>query len=60
MKKKALSTKQQGLFRESSSEMKSIVISEEIKSAVLELWASLLIQILSAQRQFNQESEHAR
>jgi hypothetical protein len=60
VKKKALSTKQQGLFREASSEMKSIIISEEIKPAVLELWASMFIQILSAQRQLKQEFEHAR
>lgn len=60
MNKKSLPTKQQDLFREASSEVKFIVISEEIKPAILELWASLFIQILSAQRQFHQEPEHAR
>jgi len=61
MNENAFTNKQLGLFGEALPEMNPIVVLGETKTAVLEALASLLIQILNAERQQkNSEVNHVR
>jgi len=61
MHENVLTNNQLGLFGEALPEMNPIVVLGETKTAVLEALASLLIQILNAERQQkNSEVNHVR